>query len=89
MHEDKKLIAVLHLLFRDGLPGVFSACCSGLPRMFSHNGNNRNMLFFVCFFETLAAVLALSCLPSFYKLLSLLVKGSEEMLSVEQDIHQT
>jgi len=86
MHEDKKLIAFLHLLFRDGLAGVFSACSSELPRMFSRNGN---MLFFVCSFETLTAILALSCIPSFYKLLSLLVKGSEEMLSTEQNIHQT
>lgn len=87
MHEDKKLIAAPHLLFRTGLAGVFSACCSELPRMFSHNGNG-NMLFFVCSFETLAAILALSCIPSFYKLLSFLVKGSEEMLLTEQDIHQ-
>lgn len=79
MLEDKKLIAAPHLLFRGGLAGVFSTCCSELPRMFCCNGNG-NMLFFVSSFETLAANLALPCIPSFYKLLPLLEKGSEETL---------
>lgn len=87
MHEDKKPIAALHLLFRDDLAGVFPACCSELPGMFSCNGNG-NMLFFVLF-ETLAAILALSCIPSFYKLFSLLAKGSKEILLTELDIYQT
>lgn len=88
MREDKKLRAALHLLCRDALAGVVSACCSALPRMSSLNGNG-NTLSLVCSFETLSAILALSCFLSFYKLLSLSVKGSEEMLSTEHDIHQT
>lgn len=49
--------------------------------MFRRNGNgNGNTLFFVYSFETLAANLALPFIPSFYKLLPLLAKGSEETL---------
>lgn len=88
MREDKKLRAALQLLCRDALAGVVSACCSELPRMSSLNGNG-NTLFLVCSFETLSAILALSCFLSFYKLLSLSVKGSKEMLSTKHDIHQT
>lgn len=61
---------------------------SKLAALNSLNGSG-NVLFFVCSFETLVAILALSFIPSFYKLLSLLVKGSKEMLSIEHDIHQT